>query len=50
MIVDFDRRRVQADWYLARNGLDRDTPVVHDASWQTLAGSRRLTRAPSRLR
>ncbi len=50
MIVDFDRRRAQADWYLARNALDRRTRVEYAASWQTLAGTKRLTKATSRLK
>ena len=50
MIVDFDRQRVQSDWFLARDGLDPDTKVEHAASWQSRAGTKRLTRAPSRLR
>ena len=50
MIVDFNRHRAQADWYLARNLLDRRTKVEHAASWKTLAGSDRLTKAASRLR
>ena len=50
MIVDFDRHRAQADWYLARNALDRRTRVEYAASWQTRAGTKRLTKATSRLR
>lgn len=49
MIVGFDRHRAQADWYLARSALDRRTKVEHAASWQTRAGTNRLTKAPKPL-
>lgn len=49
MIVDFDRHRAQADWYLAHDSLARRTKVEHAASWQTKAGTNRLTKATTKL-
>ncbi len=49
MVVDFDKQRVQTDWFLVDDLTTSNSGISHAASWQSKAGSNRLTRATSRL-
>ncbi|CAM3451248.1 alkaline phosphatase D family protein [Nocardioides dubius] len=49
MIVEFATSRVQADWYLVADGTNPDSAIAHAASWQSLAGSKRVTKATAAL-
>lgn len=49
VVVDLDGERAQADWFLASSSQRRDAKMSRSASWQTRAGSSRLSRAPRPL-
>ncbi|WP_110204939.1 alkaline phosphatase D family protein [Nocardioides daejeonensis] len=49
MVVDFTQQRVQTDWFLVDNINSPTSGISYAASWQTTAGSRRLTKAAKRL-
>ncbi|MDT0201036.1 alkaline phosphatase D family protein [Nocardioides sp. AE5] len=49
MVVDFTTQRVQADWFHVDDMADPDSGLTHGASWQSKAGSNKLTKASGRL-